>query len=425
MRVEQEDFKVIQDDWKILTSEEGMALVEAHLDEYPERLALSLRNPTVTRQVRMLQRCREKLPSFYAARCVVPQVSYEQSSSEATARVRVSQLCDELPPEARRLAVDLTCGLGVDAWALSRGFERVVAVEIDAERAEMARWNMQRLGAENVEVVCRSAEEFVAGYGDGRPIDVVYVDPSRKREDGRRVYSLEESTPNMVELMPALQRVARRVVVKLSPLFDVAEVRRVFGEEVRVEVVSLEGECKEVVAAVGFGKGVRVTVIRRGEVRHFDFEWNAVGSNAQPKGNIDAESTEAWPYVLAPDVAFVKGRVVEAYVEQVLVREVSGLRWTMCGEYVLASAIPTGFAGTAYRILSVHPYQPKVLKRQLREQGVRRINLHRHGFPYSAEQIARSLGVALGGATEVVCAVVGGAPMVMVVERLWNTTGSI
>lgn len=402
-----------------------MALVEAHLGDDPERLALTLRNPTVTRQVRMLQRCRTKLPAYYAARCVVPQVPYEQSSSEATAQVRVKRLCDELPPEERRLAVDLTCGLGVDAWALSQGFERVVAVEIDAERAKMAQWNMQRLGRENVEVVCSSAEEFVAEYGDAQPIDVAYVDPSRKREDGRRVYSLEDSAPNMVELMPALRRVARRVVVKLSPLFDVAEVRRVFGEEVRVEVVSWEGECKEVVAALGFGAGLRATVIRWGEVRHYDFAWSSVGNQALLHGTTDAEATEECPYLLSPDVAFVKGRVVEAYVEQVLVRVVSGLRWAMCGEYVLASAIPTGFAGTAYRILSVYPYQPKVLKRQLREQGIKRINLHRRGFPYSAEQIARSLGVALGGATEVVCAVVGGAPMVMVVERLRNTTGSI
>lgn len=409
---------MVRDDWKILTSEEGMALVEAHLGDDPERLALTLRNPTVTRQVRMLQRCRTKLPAYYAARCVVPQVPYEQSSSEATARVRVERLCEELPLEERRLAIDLTCGLGVDAWALSQGFERVVTVEIDAERAEMARWNMQRLGRENVEVVCCSAEEFVAGYGDAQPIDVAYVDPSRKREDGRRVYSLEDSAPNMVELMPALRRVARRVVVKLSPLFDVAEVRRVFGEEVRVEVVSWEGECKEVVAALGFGAGLRATVIRWGEVRHYDFAWSAVGSHSLLHGTTDAKATEDWSYLLSPDVAFVKGRVVGAYMEQVLVREVSELRWAMCGEYVLADAVPTGFMGTAYRILSVHPYQPKVLKRQLREQGVKRINLHRRGFPYSAEQVARSLGVALGGVTEVVCAVAGGAPVCMVVERL-------
>lgn len=407
------------EDWKVLTSEEGLALVEAHLDDDPQRLALTLRHPVVTRQIGMLQRCREKLPSYYAARCVVQPVPYEQSSSEATARVRVAQLCEELPEDARRLAVDLTCGLGVDAWALSEGFERVVAVEIDPERTEIARWNMKRLGRENVEVVCQSAEEFVAGYGGAQPIDVVYVDPSRKREDGRRVYSLEESAPNMVTLMPALRQMARRVVVKLSPLFDVAEVRRVFGEDVRVEVVSLEGECKEVVAAVGWGPGLRVTVVRRGETRHFDFEWSEVArQGSQENGLAGEDLVGAYPCLLSPDVAFGKGRVVEAYVARILAREVAGFQRMMCGEYVLANEVPAGFAGTAYRVLSVHPYQPKVLKRWLREEGIRRINLHRRGFPYSAEQIARSLGVALGGTTEVVCAVVQKTPTVMIVERL-------
>ncbi len=79
-------------DLDILLADEARQLVERYLESDPERLAFALRNPAVTRQIRMLQKCRNKLPAYYAARCIVPQVAYEQSSSEAAAGMKAETL---------------------------------------------------------------------------------------------------------------------------------------------------------------------------------------------------------------------------------------------------------------------------------------------------------------------------------------------
>ena len=150
-----------QSDFDILTSKESRELIERHIDGDPARLALKLRNPAVTRQIRILQKCRTKLPAYYAARCIVPQIAYEQASSEAAATARTESILPFIPEGERKLAVDLTCGLGVDSLALSRVFDRVIAAELDPLRAETARWNFERLGVGNIEVVHRSAEDFL------------------------------------------------------------------------------------------------------------------------------------------------------------------------------------------------------------------------------------------------------------------------
>lgn len=410
---------VEQTDFDILTSDTGLEQVERHLDDDPARLAFKLRMPAVTRQIRMLRKCRSKLPSYYAARCIVPPIAYEQASSEATAAARTEGIVAAIPEGERGLAVDLTCGLGVDSLALSRAFGQVTAVEVDPLRTQIARWNFRQLGAENIDVVNAAAEDFLAEWPMDRAIDLVYVDPSRKRADGKRVYSPEESSPDILKLMPSLRKMARRTVVKLSPLFDVAEAYRVFGDDTCVEVISLEGECKEVLAKTGFGQDgggggtpyLRVTAIRQGCVQRYDFDRKTCEC-----GNVPAADVGEARFLLVPDVAFYKARAVDAYVSEYLADAPGGLR--LSGEYLFADELPEDFAGKTYRITFRHPYQPKEIGRLLRSRGIRRVNVHRRNFPFTSEQIGRALGVELGGSTDIFCTLADGEPTVFFVGRI-------
>ena len=403
-------------EFNFLTSPEGLALVEQHIDDDPARLALKLRHPAVTRQIQMLQRCRTKLPGYHSARCIVPPIAYEQASSEATAAARTAGILDAIPDGERRLAIDLTCGLGVDSLALSRAFERVVTVETDPLRAAIARWNFSRLGADNITVVHASAEEFVAALPDAyRNADLIYVDPSRKQADGKRVYSIEESSPDILQMLPTLRTLARHIVVKLSPLFDVAEVYRLFGPGACAEVISLDGECKEVLAKVGFAAEaeatpyLRTTVIRHGQVRRFDFSQASLDTPFP-----SANRPDELPILLVPDVAFYKARAVAAYAAVCLTHGTIA----PAGEYLVSDRVPADFAGTAYRITQRMPYRPKEVARTLRSRGIRRINIHRRGFPVSAEQIARTLGVTPGGANDLFVLTLDGQPTALFVDRI-------
>ena len=195
--------------------------IEENIDRDPLRIALDRKLPhaaAVASEVKYLQRARKKLPSYFAARCIIPQRAFEQSSSEETAAHKQGK-------GARCL--DLTCGLGVDSFYLSKRFDRVVTIERDEVLAEIARENFRRLGATNIEVLCASAEEVVASIDE--QFDMIYADPDRRSSDGRRQVLIECCSPDVGAMLPRLQQLTPHIVIKNSPLFDVAEAERIFG----------------------------------------------------------------------------------------------------------------------------------------------------------------------------------------------------
>lgn len=172
-------------------------LTEENIGRDPNAVALDKRIAhagLVATQVKYLQRARRKLPSYYEARAILPPLAFEQSSSEAAA-TRKSWRGD--------VCIDLTCGLGVDSFHLSRRFARVIAVERDAALARAAEINFRRLGADNITVVCTAAEEFLNKFAaaDGRA-DLIYADPDRRSAAGRKLVLPEDCSPDILHRKP-------------------------------------------------------------------------------------------------------------------------------------------------------------------------------------------------------------------------------
>lgn len=148
-------------------------------------------------------------------------------------------------PARGRLA-DLTGGLGVDAWAFSQAFGEVLYNEMQPGLARAAEHNFRELGVENVtvrncEVVTGSVKEVLAGFDP----DIIYLDPARRAGDGRKVFRLEDCSPDVFALLPELLSAAPRVLLKLSPMADISLVRSQLSCVKEVHVVAAEGECKE------------------------------------------------------------------------------------------------------------------------------------------------------------------------------------
>ena len=181
---------------EILCSDEVRNAIEGNIGRNPTDIALDKRvahASIVATQVKNLQKARTKLPSYFASRAIVPTLAYEQSSSEE---------CAERKRLEGESVLDLTCGLGVDALALSRRFKRVVTIERNEGVAMVARENFRRLGASNIEVVCASAEEYIAHCTDH--FDWCFSDPDRRGTKGEKLVRLEDCSPDVVALMPAL-----------------------------------------------------------------------------------------------------------------------------------------------------------------------------------------------------------------------------
>lgn len=158
---------------------------------------------------------------------------------------------------------DLTGGLGVDTWAFSQVASEVLYNEMNPALAGAARHNFRELGVKNVTVRnCQLMPGKVKEVLDVFEPDVIFLDPARRAEDGRKVFRLEDCQPDVLQLLPELFEAAPRVLLKLSPMADITLVCKQLGSVREVHVIAADGECKELLLLLERGyEGEYSTVI--------------------------------------------------------------------------------------------------------------------------------------------------------------------
>lgn len=380
-------------------------IIEKYIGSDPVKLALKLKLPreereAVCEQIKMLQRAADKLPEHYKARCWLPQRAFEQSTSEAVAAAKFS--------EKGRLAFDLTCGLGVDTMALARNFEQVVSVAADSELADVVEHNLKLLSIDNVVIVRSTAEEFIANWSGANP-DLIYLDPDRRDGDGKKVVVFDDCSPNVNALMPKMLELCPKVIVKCSPLFDVDEAFRLFGDRAEVEVVSYRGECKEVLISVcrdgaNRDKLLSAVVVDRNQVSRF------AASVRKPNVH-NSNWAGVYKYLFAPDVALCRAK---------LIGSIFGANSYIVSEngYVFADEIPEQYSGYIYEIESIHPYKVRNISAMLKAEDVSRATLLQRDFDKSNSEIASELRIKEGGSRLLAFTTVQGQRIVIFCEKI-------
>ena len=155
---------------------------------------------------------------------------------------------DQTAPANERLRIaDLTGGMGVDAWAFAQVAGEVLYNEMQVELVRATELNFRELRVENVRFRnCRVEPGKVGEVLDGFRPDVIFLDPARRAEDGRKVFLIEECQPDVLGLLPELFEASRYVLLKLSPMADITMACKRLGAHVKeVHVVAAGGECKE------------------------------------------------------------------------------------------------------------------------------------------------------------------------------------
>ena len=173
------------------------------------------------------------------------KLSAEQCSSSATGCYK-AELAQKIADKANWTIADLTGGLGVDSWFFSQKASKVVYCEMQEALCKAATHNYKILNAENIIVnnlmitseSCRILAEHTP--------DIIYMDPARRGEGGKKVFLIEDCTPDVLGLKEELFKISRHLLIKLSPMADITMVCDRLGDTCReVHVVATGGECKE------------------------------------------------------------------------------------------------------------------------------------------------------------------------------------
>lgn len=174
------------------------------------------------------------------------KLSAEQCSSSATG-IYKAQLAVRIVGKTDWKLADLTGGLGVDSWFFAKEASQVLYNEMQNPLYNAASHNFHILESGNILLRNRIAEKGkISVLLDGFDPDIIYMDPARRGEGGKKVFLIEECSPDVLTLKDEIFAICRHILVKLSPMADISMVCERLGDKCReVHIVSSDGECKE------------------------------------------------------------------------------------------------------------------------------------------------------------------------------------
>ncbi len=380
--------------------EEIKNIISQNKEMEPAVFALSFRLENlpvsqIATQIKYLQKSKEKLPSYYNACAIIPPLAYEQSSSESAANHKHFE---------GKLAIDLTCGLGVDSLHFSKHFEKVISVEKNKTLCEIAQHNFRLMNVENVTLIHDTAEHFMKEY-KGTKADLIYVDPSRRDESGDRVFLPEMLQPNLDTLLPILKKHAASVVIKMSPLYDVHAARLQFKGLSEIQIISVKGECKEVLLIIKSGEQssencpIRIFCDAYGvQELNYYFEKPSIKNKQKEDNPLDVST---FLYMYEPDVAFYKSRTVPSLFEKYY-SKVKGRLNTEDG-FFFSNERLSDFPGRVYEIRQPMLFNPRAVRAFLKKEKIQQIMIHQRNFINGVKEIRNRLKVKDGGSFTLIC----------------------
>ena len=354
------------------------------------------------RQIEARQQLRKKVPSWSNNDELLfpPYLPIEQCSSETTALYKASLL-------QGNSFLDLTGGLGIDTHFIAQKFKHSNYVDLNDDLCTLAQHNFRVLG-DDIRVHNESADDYLAHCP---PVDVAFVDPARRDALGRKVVSLADCSPNLIELQDSLLRKAHRVMVKLSPMLDIHLALKELRGVSEVHVVAVENECKELLLIIEGGETtdptfVCVNLLTNQPTLRFEEaeERDATARLAQTVQN----------YLYEPNAALMKAGCFKLLTQRYELLKLHRHSHLYTSETLIAD-----FPGRVFEVEAWVPFN-KHLKHTLLA-NVTKASIATRNFPVSATELRKSLKIADGDETYLFATTLAGERKVMVKTRKATT----
>lgn len=366
------------------------AFVQEHLHDEISALALRLgRFPhlnarVVLSQVAGYQALVRKVPSWAANPDLVfsDSLPLEQCSSEATARYKTSIL-----PENVRSIADLTGGLGVDFAFLAAGKTKALYVERRADLAAIASLNFKSLGLTEAQVL----------HGDGPSMlnehfDLLYLDPARRDAKGGKVVALGDCEPDIAALKPKLLQYATMVLVKLSPMLDISLALQELPETTEIHVVSVDGECKELLFLLSAENNAQEPRIHCVNLRGNGLDQRFEFSRNEEQHAICRLADKPQHYLYEPNAS-----VLKAGAFSILTQAFDLHKLHPNSHLYTSETLVVDFPGRAFSVESVFSAHFKDLKTHL--AGLTKANITTRNYPDSVADLRKKTKLKEGGDT--------------------------
>lgn len=368
--------------------------ISAHKCDDVRRLALSSHPAGVDMQYALTQIsgwqiARTKVPLWAATDGIIypPHLSLEQCTSQYVAEFKAVYI-KELLGNGFSMA-DYTGGMGIDCFFISQNAGRTVYSEIQPGLCELARHNFAVLGRADIEVFNRDSPSY-SGDSPHGAFDLIYLDPARRSDSGRKLVSISDCQPNVVEIQDELKKLARYVMVKLSPMLDITRALAEMRNVCQVLIISLDGECKEITLLIDPEfKGE--TVISAVDIDRNGKPGTMISSSRSLEMSLPmpiASDIRSGDYIYEPHAALMKSalfRTLASHTGTTLLHPDTHLFHSrkMC----------PAFPGRSFRLVQVIPFDKRSVVPLMKCQA----NVSVRNFPLTAAGLQQKLKIRDGG----------------------------
>ena len=226
-----------------LLKEEVQDYIDNHLNDDISKIVLkkspfkNIKSQELAEQIQSKKAIQKKLPHWFKTQNIVypPKLNLEQASSESTAYYKSTLIAP------KSSVIDLTGGFGVDDFYFAKRASKVIHCEMNSNLSAIVKHNAMVFSLDNIELYVGDSLEKLKALTH---IDAIYVDPSRRSENGR-VFLLEDCEPNVIRYQNLYLEKAKKVIIKVAPMLDIDSALKVLNAVTEVHIVSLNNECKE------------------------------------------------------------------------------------------------------------------------------------------------------------------------------------
>jgi len=385
---------------KIMNATESF--IQTHRSDDVRKLAFAshpadIDLPFALSQISGRQAIKNKIPSWHENDHIIypKHLSLEQCSSEATAKYKATLVKGES-------LADLTGGFGVDCAFMSRQFKSTTYIERSEELCKIAENNFNVLGLNHIQVVCGQAVDYLEKISE---VDCIFLDPARRDGVGEKVVAIQDCEPNIVELKEQLLNKAETVMIKLSPMLDISLALQSLPETTAIHVVSVNGECKELVFIVTppptpskggqrhFERSEKtnedfqitcINILKNGTIQEFSFL-----KSEEQQCNINYAS-ELRKFIYEPNASILKAGAYKTIAHKFNLKKLH-----LDSHLYTSDQLVENFPGRVFRFVSSFSFNKKEIKENLK--NVEQANISIRNFPGSVDELRKKLKLKDGG----------------------------
>ena len=334
-------------------------------------------NKEIAEQISAKAKSKKKLPTYFNTPNIYfpNKVNIEQTSSEKTAEFKSKIVTGNT-------MIDATGGFGVDSMYFSKEFKKTVYIEENKELFEIVKVNSNKLGLNNIKHLNDDGIEYVKKIDT--VIDLLYIDPSRRNKENKKVHFLSDCTPLIdYDLIESLQNF-KTILIKCSPIIDLKKTINDLKVVSKIYIVGINNEVKEVLFKLNkqSNNDVKIKCIDLSN-RDLDFEFN-INEIDNKKNN---DNSEVLNYLYEPNSMILKSGAFGLICYRYDVKKLN------TNSHLYTSKELIDFPGRVFTVNSVVNYS----KRNLKDLNISKANITTRNFPIDVKDIRKKSKILDGG----------------------------